>query len=136
MTVPVALRRLNQWAVWRYEVREGKPTKVPYSPDGRRASSTHSATWRSYEDVCTALERDPEGYAGRGFVFTSGDPFTGIDLDNCLDESGRPKDWAAPFLQTFHDSYSEVSPSGRGVKIWAKGKLPAQGKRRQNYEDG
>jgi primase-polymerase (primpol)-like protein len=35
-----------QWVCWRYEVRDGKPTKVPYTPGTlRRASSTDLMTW-------------------------------------------------------------------------------------------
>jgi primase-polymerase (primpol)-like protein len=31
--------------------------------------------------------------AGLGFMFSSGDPYTGIDLDNCVDEEGEIAGW-------------------------------------------
>ena len=30
-------------------------------------------------------------------------------------------------MERFSDSYAEISPSGSGIKIWAKGKLPGEG---------
>jgi len=129
------LTAFDQWVVWRYEDRQGKATKVPFQPDGRRASSTDPRTWRSFETVISAIEQAPAAFAGVGFVFSAEDPFAGIDLDCCLDESGSPKPWAVPILHTFRDSYTEVSPSGRGVKIFVRATLPGNGKRRK-FEDG
>jgi len=41
-----------------------------------------------------------------------------LDLDGCVDEDGRPKDWL-PSLQPFfdRDAYIEYSPSGGGIHI-------------------
>ena len=33
---PEEMRLLHQWVVWRIEVRDDKPTKVPYAVDGSR----------------------------------------------------------------------------------------------------
>ncbi len=52
------------------------------------------------------------------------DPFVGIDLDDCLDSAGNPKGWAQGIVERFSDTYVEISPSGLGLKIWAKGRLP------------
>jgi hypothetical protein len=126
--VPDSLAELNQWVGWRSEQRdEGKPTKVPYQLNGTRASSTDSRTWSSFEDVLKAWQESPTRFSGIGFVFSPADPFFGIDLDNCLDADGRLKPWAQPIMERFSDSYAEVSPSGSGIKIWAKGKLPGGG---------
>jgi primase-polymerase (primpol)-like protein len=58
-------------------------------------------------------------------VFSSGDPIIGIDLDNCRDpETGDLKEWAAKVCATFANAYKEVSPSGGGVHIIARGKTP------------
>lgn len=62
---------------------------------------------------------------GLGFVFCREDPYVGIDLDNCLDEAGKVKPNFAGILVRFADSYMEISPSARGIKIWARGTLPA-----------
>ena len=48
--IPEQLTERPQWVCWRREVRDGKLTKVPYTPgSGRRASSTELMTWATFE---------------------------------------------------------------------------------------
>lgn len=125
--VPHSLTELNQWIVWRYEKRDGgKPTKVPYQINGSPASSTDPKTWCSFDEALTTWQQHPSSWSGIGFVFSATDPFFGIDLDQCLD-AGKLKPWAQPIMERFFDSYAEISPSGRGIKIWGKGRLPGGG---------
>jgi primase-polymerase (primpol)-like protein len=72
---------------------------------------------------------------GVGFVFTDETPYSGIDLDDCRDpESGKLTEEATAIVQDV-SSYTEVSPSGTGVKIIVRGKLPAgKGTRKANIE--
>lgn len=112
--IPEELRALPQWVVWKKE----KGTKVPYQVGGSPASSSDPATWTTFP---RAMEATPL-FSGLGFVFTEDDPFVGIDLDDCIEgETLAP--WAEEIVSTF-DSYSEISPSGTGIKIWVKGELP------------
>ena len=121
--LPEELRQRRQWVVWKLEERDGKPTKVPYIASGSgKASSTDSLTWRSFEEAVQALETGR--YNGIGFVFSSGDPFAGIDLDDCRDpETGELEEWAEKIVENF-GGYAEVSQSGTGVHIIIKGKAP------------
>jgi putative DNA primase/helicase len=121
--LPEELRQRRQWVVWKLEERDGKPTKVPYIAGGSgKASSTDSLTWRSFEEAVQALETGR--YNGIGFVFSSGDPFAGVDLDDCRDpETGELEEWAAKIVEAF-GSYAEVSQSGTGVHIIVMGKAP------------
>jgi putative DNA primase/helicase len=128
-TIPADLTELDQWVLWKYEARDGKTTKIPYQPDHQRASTTSKLTWRSYAEVCAAYNRNGRSFSGIGFVFTPDDPYLGIDLDNCL-EGGTLKSWAGPIIEAFADTYSEISPSGNGVKIFVKGRLPGKGHRK------
>lgn len=128
LALPADLTELDQWCLWNYETRSGKRTKIPIQPTGKPASSTDPKTWRSYAEVCAC-----EGFAGIGFVFTADDPYVGIDLDNCLEASGAVKAWAVDLVTAFHDTYAEISPSGNGIKIFTKGRLPGRGKRK-NFE--
>lgn len=112
------LNELRQWVCWRNEVRGGKPTKVPYRRDGKPASSTEPATWDWYENVLAA----GANFSGIGFVFSPDDPYLGIDFDACLVD-GVLAAWAKPWVEKLA-SYTEVSPSGTGVKVWVKAKLP------------
>ncbi len=130
LTLPADLTELDQWTLWRYEDRGGKRTKIPVQPTGKPASSTDRRTWRSYAEVAAC-----DGFAGIGFVFDAGDPYVGIDLDNCLDAAGAVREWAIPYVTQFHDTYAEISPSGTGIKIFAKGRLPGRGKRKHFGED-
>lgn len=70
---------------------------------------------------------------GMGYVFSSEDPYTGIDLDGCYDESGCLASWAQNIVTRF-DSYTELSPSGHGLHIIIRGKLPDRGRRRGPIE--
>ena len=121
--LPEELRQRRQWVVWKLEERDGKPTKVPYIAGGSgKASSTDSLTWRSFEEAVQALETGR--YNGIGFVFSSGDPFAGVDLDDCRDpETGELEEWAAKIVEAF-GSYTEISQSGTGVHIIIMGKAP------------
>jgi putative DNA primase/helicase len=67
--VPGSLAELEQWLLWRYEQRDGKPTKVPYQINGTRASSTDPATWCAFESALNAWQKHPSRWAGIGFVF-------------------------------------------------------------------
>ena len=119
--VPAELKSLRQWVVWKKELRDGKPTKVPYQVNGRKAQSNNPTTWTDYRTVVAHQHR----FDGIGFVFTPDDPLCGIDLDNCLDEHRKLKPWAVPIVDRLKQvSYGEVSPSGGGIKFWTRAKLP------------
>jgi putative DNA primase/helicase len=118
--IPNELKVRHQWVVWK-AVGE-KPDKVPYSArTKRKASSTDLLTWSTFENACEALEGGE--YSGLGFVFSSADPYTGIDLDNCVEETGEIKQWALEIVQYFN-SYTELSVTGRGVHIIVRGEVP------------
>ena len=118
------IKDLRQWVVWRWEERDGKCTKVPYSPHtGYRADTTNPETWASYQEAVRACKE--VGYDGIGFVFTPEDDLCGVDLDGCLDsETGEIEPWAQEIIKEL-DSYTEISPSGTGVHIFLRGELPA-----------
>ncbi len=116
------LQSLKQWCNFKIEIREGndKPTKVPYHPSNYRASSSKSATWSSHEAVeraCAVVNR----FAGKGFFF-NGKFYSGIDLDDCVDEHGVIAEWAWEIIRLL-DSYTEFSTNGRGIHIVVKGLL-------------
>jgi primase-polymerase (primpol)-like protein len=123
--VPEELRQRSQWVVWKLEKRPGedKPTKIPYIAGGvGKASSTDSLTWRSFEEAVQSLETGR--YDGIGFVFCSGDPYAGVDLDDCRDpETGTLEEWAEKIVAAL-GGYAEVSQSGTGVHIIVRGKAP------------
>lgn len=120
--IPTIIRERRQWVCWQYVYRDGKPTKVPINPHtGERASSTAPATWGTFE-LALALCRDSNDLAGIGYVFTEDDPHAGFDLDGCIVE-GRIAPEARQIIQDV-SSYTEISPSGRGVKIFVSARKP------------
>jgi putative DNA primase/helicase len=132
--VPEELAERPQWVCWRFEERDGKRTKVPYSPiTHRRASTTDLMSWGTFPQAVDACE--PARCDGVGFVFSSADPFTGIDLDNCRDpKSGNIAPWAREILGRVRGGYAEVSPSGRGIHIITRGSVRNGGRRRGPIE--
>lgn len=137
--IPDELKRLGQWVGWRFEhTDQGKPTKVPYNVRaGYHASTTDPQTWAPFADAVAAVAA---GHVhGIGFVFTEGDDYAGIDLDTPYDpETGEsllhPIDGARQqsIFQAMN-SYSERSPSGRGLHIIVKASVP-HGRKRASVE--
>src|SRR5215210_5903891 len=127
------MRDLRQWLCWRSEERDGKPTKIPYSPlTGQRASSTTPESWSGYQEAVRACKE--QGYGGIGFVFTPEDDLCGVDLDGCLDpETGEIEPWAWEVIEEL-DSYTEISPSETGVHILVRGELPEGRNRKERFE--
>jgi putative DNA primase/helicase len=118
--IPGELKARPQWVLWR-AVGE-KPDKVPYSArTGRRASSTDLLTWGTFQEALEAYKNGE--YAGLGFVFSSADPYTGIDLDDCVDEDGEIALWALEIAR-YLESYTEISATGTGLHIIVRGEIP------------
>jgi putative DNA primase/helicase len=114
------LRVRPQWIVWK--AVGDRPDKVPYSArTGRRASSTDLLTWGTFQEALEAYENG--GYAGLGFVFSSADPYTGIDLDDCVGGDGEIALCALEIARYF-DSYTELSATGTGLHIILRGNVP------------
>ncbi len=125
IVVPDDLSEHDQWVLWRYEEQNGRATKVPYQLGQQRASSTDPSTWASFEAVINEWRSALNWYAGVGFVFSSYDPFCGIDIDDSLDAAGNLKPWARGIVERLSDTYMEISPSGVGLKTWVRGAVPA-----------
>lgn len=132
--IPESLRAFPQWVLWRgvWNDDRAKWDKRPFQPNGRPASSTDPETWSDFSEVMAALEDDGE-FTGVGFVLTASDPFCGIDLDHCVDERGVVAPGASRIVDKL-ESYSEVSPSGTGIRIFVKGALPPGGRRKDKIE--
>jgi putative DNA primase/helicase len=135
LAFPSELQALPQWVAWQAVPRPGqaKPAKVPVCPrTGANASPTDRATWGTFTHALDRCARD--NLAGVGFVLTSEDSFVGIDLDHCRhSETGLIEDWAAKIVVELR-TYTEISPSGTGLRLLVQGKLPPGGRRRGDVE--
>lgn len=116
--IPNELRANNQWCCY-------DPAKRPINPHtGQLASVTDPATWGTFDQACAAVASGRG--VGIGFVFTESDPFTGVDLD--VPEGGEPTEVQRRIFEAF-PTYAEWSPSGRGIHIICRGKVPGGGVR-------
>ena len=115
--VPDRLRQRHHWVCW--DDRDGR--KIPIdSRTGDPAKSNDPATWSDFQTATDAADRLK--LSGIGYVFSDDDGMVGIDLDECIDDRGKIAEWALVILSRF-DSYAEISPSGRGLKLWCIGEI-------------
>lgn len=130
MAVPTDLKRLDRWVCWKAEARGGKLTKIPVDPKtGQNASATDPVTWASF---LVALKARRTCGGGIGFVLGAG--IVGVDLDHCRDaETGVIEPWAVEIIRKLN-GYTELSPSGTGVHVIVRGKLPEGRRRKGNVE--
>lgn len=132
--VPVDLRAMNHWVAWSYVQRQNKWTKVPINPiSGGNADSTDPTMWGTLEQAQLACRRG--GLDGIGFVLAGQDDYCGIDLDQAIDSvTGKIKPWAMEILGGLR-SYTEVSPSGCGLKILIRARKPGP-RCKRSLDDG
>ena len=122
MATLTALQSRIQWVCWRKEKRKSNWTKIPYNPrTGKPAASNDPDTWSPYTVALAAWQKQSNRYDGLGYMFNR--DVTGIDLDHCVDAQGHIEPWAWSLIERLA-SYTEYSPSGDGVHIWARGIIP------------
>ncbi|MED2184058.1 DUF927 domain-containing protein [Bacillus wiedmannii] len=121
--IPTELKNTPNWVLWKSQVRSGKTTKVPYQLNGSMAQSNNRNTWSTFEEVLGEYQQGD--YSGIGFMFSKEDAFIGIDIDHCV-QGGKLTDLAKDIMNIV-PSYTEYSPSGDGIHIIAKGKIPLRG---------
>jgi putative DNA primase/helicase len=122
--IPGSLKEIPRWLLWKY-IKKKKPdgtinwTKVPFQANGAPASTTDPRTWCSYEDALDAwMIGDFDGIG-----MTLGSDVQGIDLDDCRDPvTGALNELSTEVLARVK-GYAEISPSGTGIKLFAKTNL-------------
>ena len=129
--VPQELRDVRQWHCWRMgKNKDGEDVKYPVQIDGTSAKSNDASTWTDFETA----ESASQFYSGLAFEIT--DPWTGVDLDDCIDEQGI-KPWCVEILFRFDGiGFAEVSPSGTGIKILTRGRKPAGSRSQHRFAEG
>jgi len=141
--IPNELKLLDQWCV-------SGNDKAPMlaARNGNEITyynaSPVTGPWMSYVDACAIAQA---GGLGIGFIITPDDPYCCIDLDvkdaQSLKPNGEkydPVQWTTFEQIARHQrivgafpSYSEVSPSGKGVHVWIKGSI-GEGVKRDGVE--
>lgn len=122
---PITLRSLASehcWVAWQAEKRGDDTTKVPYVAIGKMARA-NAGPWLTRREAMGLNLKLPNllAMAGLGIEFGDldhGRSIGGIDLDACRDpETGEIEAWAKGIIGGFN-SYTEISPSGTGAKVY------------------
>lgn len=100
--------------MWRYEQQGKRSTKMPYNPNipQERAKCNDPTTFSSIEKAMAVAKRNSFDGIGVG-IFGN---LAGIDIDHCIDDSGKLSPMAQDIMQTMN-AYTEISPSGNGLRI-------------------
>ena len=117
--IPDELRKLKTWVGYITKQNGGRVDKIPMNVlTGCPAKSNDPATWTDFDNaVGLAVQRN---YAGIGFMFQP--PYVGLDFDHCV-KDGVISSQAQDILKLLN-TYSEFSPSGRGIHAICKGDIP------------
>lgn len=107
--LPNSLKVNGVFCMWKYEMRNGKKSKVPYQANGYRAKSNDIDCFTTFYRAINAIDN----FDGIGLgVFNE---YSAVDIDHCV-EDGRISTAAQDIIDTLQ-SYTELSPSGTGIRI-------------------
>lgn len=127
LTLPPGLAHLAaipQAILYKVVTVSGEPRKIPVHPLTLAAVDAHAPT--SWVDLPTACARVAElgpPYLV-GFSLQPGNGLFFIDIDNCLQADGTWSSLAQEICARFPGAYIEVSQSGKGLHIIARGTAP------------
>jgi hypothetical protein len=119
------LKEFPNWVCWKWEWRVdkkgiGKWTKPPYQPQRPdvKASVKDPSTWGSYDEALAAFKaRKCDGIG----LNLSGTDIAAFDIDECRDRATGEILPGAMKLVARANSYTEITPSGDGLRIIGTG---------------
>ena len=117
---------MNRWVLYRlsFDENRGKYDKKPFNArTGGFAQSNNPNTWCDYKTAVGVVDL----YDGLGFML--GDGIFGVDIDGVNLNHPIVKE-----VITTLNSYSEVSPSGKGIHVICMGSKPQGACRKGNFE--
>lgn len=130
--IPEELRNADHWVARgrKGEAYRKYKAKQPWNPvKGTCAKSTDPNTWSSFEACYEAVRR--REYSGVGFALTG--EYVFVDLDGVIDAKGYILPLALEIIEAI-DSYTEISPSGRGFHIVARNHGITLGDKQREFE--
>lgn len=121
--IPAQLTQAARWAPWKaiWNEKRQKYDKRPFHPSGYGLSTKRAETWMTYEVALKGYQANPSQFSGIGYLMTGSEDIVGIDLDRCVSPDGIAP-WAAEIVKNV-GSYAELSPSGKGLRIFATGQI-------------
>jgi hypothetical protein len=117
----VAFQEMSRWVNWGIEALNPKRPYTPGNGSLSPASTADPSTWLTYHDAeATAAQHD----CGVGLVLSPADDdfdIVAFDLDKCRNpENGDLAPWAKELIEKAA-SYTEITPSGTGLRIIGTG---------------
>lgn len=123
--IPASMLDTPRWAPWRavWNEKKEKYEKIPYRFDRVTAGLSNKTIkgWGRFDQAMTAYLQNPDKFAGVGYLMTGPHGLVAVDLDHCVD-GGEMAPWAAEVVAKL-DSYTEVSPSGHGLRVMVAGEV-------------
>jgi hypothetical protein len=124
--VPSELADHRRFIIWRWEwdAEKAKWDKPPCDPATGVISDAHnSANWVSAVEAIAAAHRF--GADGIGFSLgkNASTPFAVVDIDDCIGNDGNLSPLARWIVDELR-SYTEITPAGRGLRVWVQAALP------------
>ena len=117
------------WIAWRAGKPDPKTLKFKKTPinihTGNSATGGHKTgeylkNCGTFEQAISSLQKF--NLTGVGFVVNEKDPVVAVDIDDCIED--RTITAEAQEIIDQAKSYTEISPSGTGIRIFVLGKLP------------
>jgi AAA domain len=126
--VPAELRASHRWLVWKKSAQINPKTKKfgkePYDLKTGHLKDRREAARYSLQEVGAAIEAGQ--FSGVG-LFSSG-RLIGIDFDLCVEGGKIVKPEVQAALAKLQ-SYTEISPSETGIRVWVLGDAPRDPKK-------
>ncbi len=134
-SLPEALTPLStyhQFIVYKLIQNRNRPEKIDKLPVDHRTGQVFvkNIDWQNDPSAWTTAENAIDtsidlgaGY-GVGFLFTTGDPFWFIDIDNCAMVDGSWSPIAMDLMTRTPNCAVEISQSGTGLHIFGTGLVP------------
>jgi hypothetical protein len=130
-SIPIELRRLDRWVAWQWECRDGKWTKPPIDPfDGMPTNATDQRAWMTFDKARELAQRHGDGIGIALGPEHDRTGLVGVDYDNCIDDRGNIDPAVLKIVDAL-DSYTEYTPSGRGLRTLLWGEKPGGRSRRK-----
>lgn len=135
--LPEQLQAHPHWVNWKAKQNGPRIDKIPICPETQGpASVTDPGTWADFR---MAALNGLRWELGIGVVLAKEEGLVGIDIDHCVDPMAGIIDEKALAIVHAMNSYTEISPSGTGLRIFVRGTLPPGRRKRgplETYSEG
>ena len=119
INAPEELKSQKYWGNWYFSPLKNM---IPIDNNFNRLIPQFPDDWFTYEQALSNYQ-NKDSIDGIGFVLDESNDYIGLNIDGCIDDSGKLIPEIAELLDGY-DGLVEISPSNKGVKCIFKGTLP------------